>query len=164
MSDVANGSPTRIFSSGMVNDSGAELGPPALYPRNWPFLRRSSPSWTVGTPSFRPPSSPPPPPPPPQRRGTERVRNTCASVRLSGRPTERASDAAWGGRDWGVHRRGERGSRGGGRVRPVGRSLAQSLSSPAPNAVHEHVKLSNLSSLLVQMVRGLMKYMILHIN
>ena len=54
------------------------------------------PSWTVGTPSFRPPS--------PQRRGTERVRNTCASVCRADRPSP--SDAAWGRREEGLGRRG----------------------------------------------------------
>ena len=93
-------------------------GPPCIRGIGPSFAVLLPPSWTVGTPSFRPP------PPPPQRRGTERVRNTCASVRPSVCRADRPSpvDAAWG-----VHRRGERGSRGG-RAQPVGRSLARSRS------------------------------------
>ena len=131
----------------------------ALYPRNWPFAVLPLGPLALHHSGRR-------------CRGAERdgesAQHMCVCPSVG--PTERAARRGGGTGEWGVHRRGERGSRGGraagaaGRSRWLARSLAQSPSSPASNAVHEHVKLSNLSSLLVQMVRGLMKDMILHNN
>ena len=69
-------------------------------------------------------------------------------VRPSVCRAERPSDAAWGeegGTGEFIEGESEGAEAGGPRAQPVavGRSLAQSLSSPASNAVHEHVKLSN---------------------
>ena len=115
-------------------------GPTALYPRNWPFAVLFLPLGPLALHHSG------------RRRRSGEGRRECAThvrpSRLSGRATEperRGVGTEGGGTGEFIEGESEGAEAGGPRAQPVavGRSLAQSLSSPASNAVHEHVKLSN---------------------